>query len=348
MSKLVHFPNPHLVDAQATEWIARMDAGLSDQQESDLHGWLSAHASHPEALTRMATLWDDMAIMEELSTLFPLPRAQPSPLRWVGPMAAACGAAALLVTGAIWFAGRSSGIAPNESVALDQRQDHYETGIGEQSTATLPDGSSVTLNTNTSIDVFYSGTERRIVMNRGETLYQVMKDPSRPFNVHAAGHVVQAVGTAFDVRLKEKQVEVTVTKGVVKVLFAPKPGARAGSGDLQTPPREAILQIGDTATFVPHQFSTDAIRRLDPHDIEMRLSWREGMLYFDNEPLSNVLDEISRYTTSELVAGADIRDVRVGGYFKAGDIDGLLVALKKNFDIDAERSSGNRITLSRR
>lgn len=350
MSQLVYFPSPRHVEEQAAEWVARMDAGLSEPQEHDLRQWLSVHTSHPEALAKMAALWDDMAIMEELSTLFPLPRSQPAPgrPRWTGPVAVACGAAALVVAGFIWFAAERTGFAPAESVAFDQHQGHYETGIGEQSTAMLPDGSSVTLNTNSSIDVFYSGKERRIVMNRGETLYQVAKDPSRPFNVHAAGHVVQAVGTAFDVRLKEKQVEVTVTTGVVKVLFAPKQTGRgSGPANLAAQPQEAVLHIGDTAAFVPHQFSTETIRKLDPQDMEMRLSWREGMLYFDDEPLADVLEEISRYTTVELLAGADIRDVRVGGYFKAGDIDGLLIALKTNFGINAERTSGNRITLSR-
>lgn len=350
MSEVVYFANPHRVDEQAAEWIARLDAGLTEPQKSELREWLSAHPSHPEALARMAELWDAMAMMEELSGSFPLPRSQSSLKRrnWPVPLAAASGVVALLVTAMIWFAGSVPDVTPDEGIALDRYVGHYETGIGEQSTAMLPDGSSVALNTNSAIDVLYSSTERRIVMSRGEALYQVVKDPARPFNVHADGHVVQAVGTAFDVHLKAKRVEVTVTKGVVKVWFAPMPAVDSNhSAGVEMPPEEVVLRVGDSAAFVPNQFSVDAIRKLDRHDMEMKLSWKDGMLAFENQPLSDVLDEVSRYTPIEIVASAAVRDVKVGGYFKAGDIDGLLVALKNNFDIDAERISGNKIVLRR-
>src|SRR5690349_16119807 len=218
MSEVVNFASPHRVDEQAAEWIARLDAGITHEETAELREWLSAHPSHPEALARMAALWDDMAMMKELSALFPLPgsKSRSGLQRWAAPVVATCGVVALAVAAIMWFDGSPS-VSLGERTVLDRYHGHYETRIGEQSTAMLPDGSSIALNTNSAVDVSYSNTERRIVMNRGEALYEVMKDPSRPFNVYANGHIVQAVGTAFDVHLKPKQVEVTVTKGTVKV-----------------------------------------------------------------------------------------------------------------------------------
>jgi len=69
------------------------------------------------------------------------------------------------------------------------------------------------------------------------------------------------------------------------------------------------------------------------------------MLVFNGEPLNSVLLEIGRYTTVVFAPDDAIRDVRVGGYFRAGDIDGLLLALRESFDIDSRRTADGRIAL---
>jgi transmembrane sensor len=58
-----------------------------------------------------------------------------------------------------------------------------------------------------------------------------------------------------------------------------------------------------------------------------------------------VLLEVSRYTTVVFTPDDSIRNVRVGGYFRAGDVDSLLVALRTGFDIDSQRTADGRIAL---
>ena len=87
------------------------------------------------------------------------------------------------------------------------------------------------------------------------------------------------------------------------------------------------------------------VQGLDAHAIEVQLGWQRGMLVFDGEPLSSVLLEIGRYTTLTFAPDDAVRDVRVGGYFRAGDVDGLLVALRESFDIDSRRTADGRIAL---
>src|SRR5690606_5608621 len=98
--------------------------------------------------------------------------------------------------------------------------DHtYRTAVGEQAREVLPDGSSVTLNTDTEVHVRYLAGERLVRMVRGEAHFTVAHDVSRPFGVRAGDHIVQAVGTAFNVRLQPRgEVEVMVTDGVVRIL----------------------------------------------------------------------------------------------------------------------------------
>ena len=87
------------------------------------------------------------------------------------------------------------------------------------------------------------------------------------------------------------------------------------------------------------------VQGLDPTEIEVQLSWQHGMLVFDGEPLEAVLLEIGRYTTVVFAPDASIRSVRVGGYFRAGDVDGLLLALRESFDIDSRQTADGRIAL---
>jgi transmembrane sensor len=59
-----------------------------------------------------------------------------------------------------------------------------------------------------------------------------------------------------------------------------------------------------------------------------------------------MLAEVARYTTARFdIEDDSLRDVRVGGYFRAGDVDGLLLALRENFNIESERVGANRIVL---
>jgi transmembrane sensor len=71
------------------------------------------------------------------------------------------------------------------------------------------------------------------------------------------------------------------------------------------------------------------------------------MIVFTGEPLEQVLAEVDRYTTTRFVIADDtLRDVRIGGYFRAGDVDGLLVALRENFLIDSRRDAQGRVVLT--
>jgi transmembrane sensor len=80
----------------------------------------------------------------------------------------------------------------------------------------LPDGSRVELKDGSEVVVQYSASERRVKLTGGEAHFTVWKDKTRPFIVNAAGVEVRAVGTAFNVRLEAKSVEVLVTEGRVE------------------------------------------------------------------------------------------------------------------------------------
>jgi transmembrane sensor len=97
----------------------------------------------------------------------------------------------------------------------------YQTGIGQRSTITLADGSTVELNAKTRIKVSFNETRRNVVLVGGQALFHVAKNPQRPFIVRAGDRDIVAVGTAFDVRLDATSVRVTLIEGKVKVSQEP-------------------------------------------------------------------------------------------------------------------------------
>jgi transmembrane sensor len=92
----------------------------------------------------------------------------------------------------------------------------------------------------------------------------------------------------------------------------------------------------------------EAVRRIDDLEIEAQLAWQQGMLLFRGSPLEDVLADVSRYTTLKFrIADDSIRMTRVGGYFRAGDVDALLIALRESFGIEPRRV-GDEIILTAR
>jgi transmembrane sensor len=331
---VVRFPSRQKAREEASLWLARMDRGLGEAERREIGAWLEEDALHEEALLALATLWDQTAVLSELAELFPLER--PSRRRRAVRAWALVGVVGACAVGALTFFGIASyDRAPGALLA-------YETAVGGQSTIDLLDGSKVTLNTDSAIEVRFTDTERTVTLTRGESYFAVEPDPERPFRVHANGRIFEAVGTAFNVRIGlANDVKMMVTEGRVGVL-ARAPGvvrdARNRPADA-----EAIVDAGNLAIV---DDGGVAIQALDPVQIEAQLSWQQGMLIFDGEPLESVLLEMGRYTSTEISVDASLRDVRVGGYFRAGDVDGLLVALRENFDIEFTRTGDGRIILS--
>lgn len=348
MADLVRLPIRSRSDHEAAEWLARLDRGLTPDEQSRLHEWLRADVKHAEQLLEVAALWDDLDVLSELSALLPLERPEPPRIaRRRFAWAAAAGAFAVVA-----FAGgllvHQHTVEHVEPVPAPQTLAlAFETSIGERATEQLPDGSVVTLNTSTSIRIEYSAGARDVFIERGEAFFDVADEPRRPFRVHAGGSVVEAVGTAFNVKLAARgDVEITVTEGRVKVRDR-VPASPAASperrSDFDTTLIEGEVAVVDRAERV--RDAMPKITRLEPAQLDMKLAWQRGMLIFEGEPLEAMLEEVERYTTADfVVADEQLRGIRIGGYFRAGDVDALLVALRENFDIESERL-GERIVL---
>lgn len=342
MSNIIEFPNRDNIEDEASLWIARLDRQLTSDERHALQEWLAANDMHRKALLEMAELWDKMDSLARLADLFQAPvnnRAmQPHLNGTIFYGAVAASLVFLLV-----FIGWNFMSLPSTPAMVDGI---YETAIGEQSNVNLPDGSQLVLNTNSRVAVEYSDGHRLFFLERGEINIEVAHDPSRPLSVIARNKIVQAVGTAFNVRIyNDQEVALLVTEG--KVLVAQNIASKAAHAikPKRLPGNSLAVSKGEKILLgTPDQ----KIAKVNESEILTSLSWREGKLVFRGETLEQAVREINRYTPVQFeINDHGLKQKRIAGLFKAGDVDGLLAALEQNFNI-AHEHANNKIRLYRR
>jgi len=345
MSNVFELHNKEQRELEVSAWIAKLDRELTSTEKDDIRRWIAADPRNKEMLSNMAGLWDDMDSLSRLSELFPNPllEQQQNKGRWVFAAASGFAVVAVLLVSVFMTMNTGTGVnIPVESIA-------YQTAIGGLSRVELSDGSQITLNTNSRIDVEFSKQQRKIHLQHGELHIEVAHDSSRPFNVIAGDRIFQAVGTAFSISIDDKQrIELLVTDGKVKVGIMSAMMADAGdqNTDKSTNVLNDALSVSKGQRFLLDD-SNELLDKLDPEDVDAQLSWRDGNLIFHGESLGNAAAEISRYAPVEFVfLEEDLQQIRVAGLFKVGDVTGFLASLEANFDIVYQRLDEETIQLS--
>jgi len=344
----------------ASDWIAKLDRGLSDIELTLLEQWLAKHKENTIVLLEVAKMWDKMDDLSRLSDIFPehaitttanttshIAKRKPGrkTAGWIGAMAAS-----IFIALTLGIFQNFGGVFPFiNSPTVIAVQASYQTAVGETNTIHLPDNSKIMLNTNSFVQIKFTATARIIDLQRGELHIDVAHDKSRPLSVVAGGKIIQAVGTAFNVDLRSQLVELLVTDGKVLV-GAQKTDLMTINTDkenLRLPSSSMAVSKGEKIALdlIGHQ--QEAAIKVNPLEMAASLSWRQGNLIFHGESLANALAEISRYTNIkfELADDEKLRSVKVAGMFKTGDVTGLLNVLNQSFNISHEQISHDKIAL---
>ena len=239
--------------------------------------------------------------------------------------AAAAAIALVAIAAGIWYAVARTG------------WQEYATEHGGFERVLLEDGSVVHLNTNSVMRVHMTRELREVALERGEALFKVAHDPTRPFDVQAAGTRLRAVGTEFSVRVHEaaempggqKGVEVLVREGRVAIdPPAPKPNQ-----PVTLPPSVPTLSAGEAVTVTAKRLR---VQKVAEADVSRKLSWVEGRLWFERQRLADVVAEFNRYNRRQMViADPAIADLRIGGGFEATDPDSFIAALERTLGVRA-------------
>jgi transmembrane sensor len=281
------------VSNQAAEWFIRLrDRDLTAADRRRYVRWLKHSPSHIAEFMRLCQLYGRVkrakvpALLpeDEASNIISLvPAAQLSPAEPRRPLffdsrrvrfaAAACCLALVAVIANIAFSSNT-----------------IETHLSEWRQVQLADGSIVSAGANTLLQVDYEKTVRRIHLLRGEAMFQVTKDPARPFIVNAGGAAARAVGTRFGVDRREDSVRVTVAEGTVAVVRGDQAAALERALDLSV----VTQLVKDERVDVP--FNAPAIFQLRKEKVNstQALAWAQGQLIYQNGTLGEAVREFNR------------------------------------------------------
>jgi len=349
------------IDAKLVRYFAGQ---LSQEERLGFETWLAEDPARRDEVERLRAVWDASAAVEQgpeteaaLARVKERIEARPVVALYDGRPAAepaervlrlqsslttrrrsaiyawrAAAAIALVIGGGlVWrsMATRSPGaIEPPASRK-------YATVRGERATLTLPDGSTVMLNNETTLEVAATfGASARDVYLRGEGYFQAAHDSTRPFRVHTARAVTQVLGTKFDVRARpgESATQVAVAEGRVALSAghdASAPRLVLGQGEL------GRLSADGGASVVR---GVEAARAL---------GWTEGRLAFERTPLPDVLAELSRWYDRDFVlADSALAKLRLTTSLRGDSVTEAIQVLEAALEVKAE-VIGRRVVLHR-
>ena len=344
-------PQPEFdnVEDIAAFWAVRLsDPECTPEDRYAFEAWKQKDPAHGEVFDRLqrGNAFVDRHLADpEIQAMVEAARAETRPPVWRqrGVRQLALAASVVVAVGAAVLLSLNGGLlpsaGPSDTVAVQ-----YQTAIGERSTLTLSDGSVVTLNTNSRIDVDFSAEERFIRLGHGQAFFEVAKDIDRPFVVAAGNKRIVALGTAFDVWLdNDNGVQVTLVEGRVQVDAVPSVSPSRTAGPAVSPVEPIKLEPGERlvakANFAPAVENTNA---------DEATSWRRGQLIFRDRPLADVVEEMNRYSTQQIVLDPDdsrVLEMQVSGVFNTGRASSFVTALETMHPLKAKRSGQNELTL---
>ncbi|MGH9524799.1 MAG: FecR family protein, partial [Terriglobales bacterium] len=313
------------IHESAVLWYERLHRDrVADTTRMEFEAWVKSSPAHQAAYKRVESAGQRLQAASETpaalvlrhEAALRLTRSTSKRLRPFRALAAVAAVAAvattiLVISGPASISGPLSawfhGLLPGET--------RYATGTGERLATTLKDGTQVTLDTQSELEVAFNKSERLVRLRRGQGFFEVAKDKVHPFVVEANNRRLVAVGTAFDVRLDESQIRVTMVEGTVRVeplrdspgtpdvasgttpggartrvskVIMEKRGADAASGSAQP---QTLISAGEQL-WVDGK-AEDHVKAADP---DRATSWRRGQLIFDAVRLGDAIEEVNRYS----------------------------------------------------
>lgn len=306
----------------AIAWQLCLDAGSGNAQErADFERWHAASEEHARAWLQLGML-DQRFAAAAGPARKALMQSRVNLRQRVRKLGG--GLASLLLVG-----GLLSWVNAHQTLGYwlaDQR-----TATGEQRSLRLDDGTLISLNTHSAVDIRFTENERLIVLHDGEISIETghKANDTRPFVVATDDGRMRALGTRFLVRLEGDGTRLSVLQSAV----AAKP---QDSGD------EQIVHEGQEVLM-----SHDQLGRIDTLKPGAD-AWTRGMLVVDNVRLADLLGELGRYRAGYLGVAPEVADLRITGSFPLHDTDLALKSLLPTLPVQVQQRTPWWVTVMAR
>ena len=358
------------ISRDAADWLSLMKAGgLTSETEKSFYIWLSEDPAHQDAYEEILSIWDDAAslsadplVVADLKEDW-VEEKRLAEGKWFHKLAIgfmplrhlAVAATVLFIVAGIWLVQYKT-----TSPMI------YQTVTGEQKTVYLSDGSTLCMDTETTVSVSFTRELRHIDLVTGRSLFSVAHDPDRPFVVTTGPVAVRAIGTQFNI-YKEKtgKMSVAVTEGEVQVsskkqdkLLDKKiisgnlarevafPGKLIHRDVIRQPDLfKATLVTGQKIIINEH----NADYEIKTVDTDLVKDWTDGRLSFYKAPLPEVIEEINRYLETKIyIKDSRLNDLEISLTFKIAHRYSFLKALKKVMPIRSQVTIHGKIFLTKK
>jgi transmembrane sensor len=317
------------IHEEACDWFIDMRAGDVDaagRQRFDV--WVRKSPEHLRAYLEISEIWDDAALVDssgELSSADLLERTRNAGADIVALSSANAPATSIRSRAPTGVRVRLAAAAAIAFIALGVgsfigyqfwREPTYSTGIGEQRSVVLTDGSRMQLNSRTRLKVKFTAHARNIELQAGQALFKVARNPQRPFIVTSGDFSVRAVGTVFDVDRKQSATTVTVLEGrvVVSSLASLRPEISPVSA-IQVSTPQVFVSAGEQLKAHAHRTTQPA-----PANVAAATAWTRGSLVLAGSRLADVVEELNRHNERQLVIGdPSLAEMRISGVYASTD-----------------------------
>ncbi|WP_165186014.1 FecR family protein [Caulobacter soli] len=306
--------------AAAALWLERLQRDPSVEDDVAFQRWLDLSDANRRAWERARDLWDLFEAPEAEDALAGLRkdalslRARPvqSPVAWY---LVAASFAAVVIGGVLVsnLAREHPAQGPLQVASASAGDLHgfgqadYQTAAGQRLDVRLEDGTRLTLGPSTAVDVAYAGGQRLVRLTRGEAMFDVTHDATRPFRVAAGGRVVSDLGTRFNIQLRSDETRVRLEEGSLGVTVGDDPKVAAGPAKILVPGQELVARPGQADEIT--QAQATAAPDAAPH-----------VLQFDDTPLAEAVAQMNRYTDGKLViVDPKVGALRISGAFRTND-----------------------------
>lgn len=318
--------NPLLT--QAALWHERMQAPNPAMQAA-FEAWRDANPQHAQAFAQVSAAQTQAALLAEENPLLALRQQTLARTLLVRPAARrrqamiAAAALALVGTPLAAYSIHAWKTAHAEAPTIES----FHTDVGQQADVTLPDGSLVTLDTNSRLEVRFASGERSMRLE-GQGWFRI-KPSATPWRIDAGGQGFTALQGSFDLRSDPGQLRAYADSGTLTL-------SDEGT-DLTLAPGRLLTQHG----------SDRMIRDLpDPSGL---IAWREGMLQFQNRSLAEAVSEFNRYRRQPIrLSDPRAANLRISGAFRTGESTRFLDALSSGFPVHVRDDGHEGVTITAR
>jgi transmembrane sensor len=195
-----------------------------------------------------------------------------------------------------------------------------KTSAGEIRKLALTDGSQLTLNTRSAVNIHFTASERRVRLLAGEIAIATAPDSiGRPLYVDTQLGRIAPIGTRFSVRLDDEHVHVAVEEG--SVLVQPRGVANSVRLDTGRQLRFTANNVSDSEPLA-----------------DASVSWQRGVLMVERWRLADFLDEVARYRGGVIRCDREVADLVVSGAYPLADTDRILDTLADVLPICIDRT----------